>query len=233
MFSLSKAQACASCAFSLFCSSKVQACASWYFLCLCSRRQNYRPVQSWYFLCLCSARQRHTLMQAAGTFSVFVLLVKTIGTCKLVLSLSLFCSSSKPQARVSWYCLCLCSALRQNLRPVQAGNVLCLCSASLRHRLTKAGTFSVFCFPRQRHRPTKAGTFSALVLLVVESPVSCRRQQKFHSSSFNPGRGKARVSGPANATVSETTSQSSRGHVGCCCCPHGGWLRCHAVIYMR
>ena len=128
LFSLSKAQACASCAFSLFCSSKVQACASWY------------------FLCLCSARQRHTLMQAAGTFSVFVLLVKTIGTCKLVLSLSLFCSSSKPQARVSWYCLCLCSALRQNLRPVQAGNVLCLCSASLRHRLTKAGTFSVFVF---------------------------------------------------------------------------------------
>ena len=113
---------------SLFSSSELQASASWY------------------FLCLCSARQRHTLMQAAGTFSVFVLLVKTIGPCKLVLSLSLFCSSSKPQARVSWYCLCLCSALRQNLRPVQAGNVLCLCSASLRHRLTKAGTFSVFVF---------------------------------------------------------------------------------------
>ena len=104
---------------SLFSSSKLQASASWYFLSLCSPCQRHRRVQA--VLSLCSARQRYRRVQA-GTFSVFVLVVRTTGQCKLVLSLSLFCSSKAHAHASRWYFLRLCSP-RQNHLPVQVGTV--------------------------------------------------------------------------------------------------------------
>ena len=225
LFSLSKAQACtsctvslfcsseaqarASCTFSLFCSSEAQARASWYFLfvlvvkstgqcklvfSLCSARQRHRCVQAGTFS-VCSRCQNYRPVQA-GTFCVFVLLVKGTGTCKLILSLSLFCSSKAHAHASRWYFLRLCFP-RQNHRPVQVGNfsvfvllvkttgacklVLSLtlfCSskaqaheswydAGSRKRVLSLSLFSA----SKRPRPTKAGTFSVLVLLAVESPV--------------------------------------------------------------
>ena len=147
---------------------------------VCSRRQNSRPVQAGTFPLFV------LLVKGTGVYKLyclFVLLVRGTGACKLYFLFVLLVRGTGACKLV----LSLCSR-RQKYRPVQAGIFSLFCSSKAQVRaswyflclfsLSKLQTsaswyFLCLCSACQRYRHVQADTFSVFVLL-VKGTCSCK-----------------------------------------------------------